>query len=141
MEAMPLKKGREGFTLIELLIVITIIGILAAIALPKFNRVRERAHFKAIMSDLRNLQAQQEIYFSKPANNYNYAPAVPNLAPLFVTSEGVDITITESAPSGWAATAGHGAMAATNMCAVFVGSVGTVPAPAVTPGVIMCTGE
>ena len=141
MKAMPLKKGREGFTLIELLIVITIIGILAAIALPKFNRVRERAHFKAMMSDMRNLQAQQELYFAKPANNFNYAPNVPALQPLFVTSEGVDIVITESTPAGWAATSAHGAMVATSICAVFVGTVATVPAPALTPGVIMCTGE
>src|SRR5688572_30361714 len=137
-QAMPLKKGREGFTLIELLIVITIIGILAAIALPKFNRVRERAHFKAMMSDMRNLQAQQELYFSKPASNYNYSSNAAALAPFFAPSEGVDIVVTEATAAGWAATSAHGAMVATNICAVFVGTVSSVPAPALTPGVIMC---
>ena len=52
-------KRRQGFTLIELLIVIVIIGILAAIAIPKFGKTREKAYFKAMMSDLRNLQSQQ----------------------------------------------------------------------------------
>jgi prepilin-type N-terminal cleavage/methylation domain-containing protein len=131
---------RSGFTLIELLIVITIIGILAAIALPKFSRVRERAHFKAMMSDLRNLQAQQEIYFAAPANNYSYASSTSDLGQ-FAVSDGVEITITSAGSSGWGATAAHAAMSVSQTCAVFAGTVGTVPSPASTPGVVTCTGE
>lgn len=141
MEAKTLKNGRAGFTLIELLIVITIIGILAAIALPKFSKTRERAHFKAMMTDLRNLQAQQEIYFADPANNFSYAGAITDFGPDFVTSQGVDIVITTAASSGWGATASHGSMVATSICAVYTGTVSTVPSPAVTPGVVTCTGE
>src|SRR5688500_3702817 len=55
---------RPGFTLIELMMVIVIIGVLAAIAMPKLAKTRERAYFKAVMSDLRNLQTQQEIYYN-----------------------------------------------------------------------------
>ena len=74
-----LSKKRDGFTLIELLIVIVIIGILAAIAIPKFGKTREKAYFKAMMSDLRNLQSQQEVYYSNPVNGYTYATSTTNL--------------------------------------------------------------
>ena len=133
-------KKRDGFTLIELLIVIVIIGILAAIAIPKFGKTREKAYFKAMMSDLRNLQSQQEVYYSNPANNYTYATATNNLAD-FATSQGVTVAITTAGQTGWGATANHAALATSQMCAIFVGTVSAVPTPAVTPGVVACTGE
>ena len=135
-----LSKKRDGFTLIELLIVIVIIGILAAIAIPKFGKTREKAYFKAMMSDLRNLQSQQEVYYSNPANNYTYATATNNLAD-FATSQGVTVAITTAGQTGWGATANHAALATSQMCAIFVGTVSSVPTPAVTPGVVACTGE
>jgi prepilin-type N-terminal cleavage/methylation domain-containing protein len=132
-------KARKGFTLIELLIVIVIIGILAAIAIPKFGKTREKAYFKAMQSDLRNLQSQQEIYFSVPTNSYTYADAIGKLTD-FVPSQGVTIGISGAASTGWAATATHQALAAGQTCAVFINGAAAV-APAVSPGVIMCTGE
>lgn len=137
---MPLQ-NRAGFTLIELLIVIVIIGILAAIAIPKFGKTRERADFKAMMSDLRNLQAQQELYFTTLASNYNYASATSDFANIYSTSPGVTVTITTAASTGWAATASHTALAANQICAVFNGTVSAVPAPASTAGVVSCTNE
>ena len=133
-------KKRQGFTLIELLIVIVIIGILAAIAIPKFGKTREKAYFKAQMSDLRNLQSQQEVYYSNPANNYTYATSTTDLAD-FAMSQGVTVTISTAGQTGWGATSSHAALAATQTCAIFVGTVGTVPTPAATPGVVACTGE
>lgn len=133
-------RNRAGFTLIELLIVMTIIGILAAVAVPKFGRARERAYFKAMMADLRNLQAQQELYFALPANNYNYATTLSSLAD-YRNSGGVTVSITGAGTTGWGATASHAGLASTQFCAVFAGTVGTVPAPATTPGVVACTGE
>jgi prepilin-type N-terminal cleavage/methylation domain-containing protein len=133
-------KKRDGFTLIELLIVIVIIGILAAIAIPKFGKTREKAYFKAVMSDLRNLQSQQEVYYSNPANNYSYTNNTSNL-PDFNMSQGVTVTITTAHNTGWGATATHQALdAATQECAIFVGDIAAV-APAVTAGVVTCTGE
>ena len=117
-------KGRQGFTLIELLIVIVIIGILAAIAIPKFGKTREKAYFKAMQSDLRNLSSQQEVYYSNPANNYQYA---------------VDVAI--SGMTGWGATAAHQALATNQTCALFQGTVSTIPAPASTQGLVACTNE
>ena len=133
-------KKREGFTLIELLIVIVIIGILAAIAIPKFGKTREKAYFKAMMSDLRNLQAQQEVYYSNPLNNYNYASAIGNL-PDFVASQGVTVAISTAGQTGWGATSSHAALAANQTCAIFAGTVSAIPAPALTAGVVLCTND
>ena len=47
--------NKKGFTLIELLIVVVIIGILAAIAIPKFANTKEKAYVASMKSDLRNL--------------------------------------------------------------------------------------
>ena len=135
-----MKKRRAGFTLIELLIVIVIIGILAAIAIPKFGKTREKAYFKAMMSDLRNLNNQQEIYYSSPANNYSYAPTATNL-PDFTRSQGVVATIGGVTTQGWNATATHQALASTQYCVIFIGTPSATPTPATTPGVIACTGE
>ena len=93
---------RDGFTLIELLIVVVIIGILAAIAIPKFSSTREKSFVAAMKSDLRNLATQEDIYHNE---NFTYStdPAVIG----FVNSEGVIITISEATGTGWAATAMH----------------------------------
>jgi type IV pilus assembly protein PilA len=55
---------RKGFTLIELLIVVVIIGILAAIAIPKFANTKSKAYITAMKSDLRNLVTAEEAFFS-----------------------------------------------------------------------------
>ena len=57
-------QNRKGFTLIELLIVVVIIGILAAIAIPKFANTKNKAYVTAMKSDLRNLVTAEEAYFS-----------------------------------------------------------------------------
>ena len=55
-------RDSKGFTLIELLIVVIVIGILATIAIPQFDKVRERAFNATVLSDIRSTIAAVESY-------------------------------------------------------------------------------
>lgn len=59
------KSNIKGFTLIELMIVIAIIGILAAIAIPQFTKYRVRAFNSASLSDTRNVKTDLEGYYAE----------------------------------------------------------------------------
>jgi prepilin-type N-terminal cleavage/methylation domain-containing protein len=123
-------RDNKGFTLIELLIVVVIIGILAAIAIPKFSSTREKAYISAMKSDLRNLSNQQELYY---ADNYTYSTS--NTAVELVESDRVTVTIAEGASTGWSATAAHTSTSVT--CAIYYGDAAAVT-PAADKGVVEC---
>lgn len=125
--------SERGFTLIELLIVVVIIGILAAIAIPKFSSTKGKAFMATMKSDLKNFASAQESYYYD--NGVYYAGAVPDPALSFSPSSGVTITITEGGVAGWAATAEHATIA--NTCAIFVGGAAR-PAPATVEGSPAC---
>ena len=127
---MPISRTKAGFTLIELLMVIVIVGILAAIAIPKFTDSKSRAYVASQRSDLANLGMQQEVYFF---TNRAYAPTAE--AAGISTSHGVTLNIGEATGAGWSASTEH---ASTPVhCAVFYGNAAAV-APATVQGVINC---
>jgi prepilin-type N-terminal cleavage/methylation domain-containing protein len=125
------RRVRQGFTLIELLIVVVIIGILAAIAIPKFQNTKGKAYAGSLKSDLRNLSAMQESYFY---TNETYTSNLGSLS--FTSSNGVIISIAEADGRGWSASATHPA-AYPLTCAVYYGQAAPL-APATTEGVIKC---
>jgi type IV pilus assembly protein PilA len=123
--------ARKGFTLIELLIVVVIIGILAAIAIPKFEHTKGKANVSAIKSDLRNLMSAQESYY------YDYQVYAGTLTQLAVqVSKGVDLKIHEATATGWSATATH-PQAYPLTCGVYVAGAAPRP-PADVEGLIGC---
>ena len=70
-------RSKKGFTLIELLIVVAIIGILAAIAIPQFSAYRQKAYNSAATSDLKNAKTGMEAFM---ADNQSY-PSAMQLVP------------------------------------------------------------
>ena len=118
--------NRKGFTLIELLIVVVIIGILAAIAIPKFANTKEKAYIASMKSDLRNLVTAQEAFFAD-SGYYTTATSCVNPTPAgkaaFCESSGVSLvpasTVTKTG-DGWNAVASHSS--STKKCDIYVGS-------------------
>ncbi len=126
-------QNRKGFTLIELLIVVVIIGILAAIAIPKFANTKEKAVLASMKSDLRNMVTAQEGFFS---DNQTYATGYgatqTATAVAFVPSANNVLTFATVSAAGWAASATNATLkGAITTCGVYVGS-GTAPNAAVT---------
>jgi len=107
-----MKTTKKGFTLIELLIVVVIIGILAAIAIPKFANTKDKAYVAAMKSDLRNLATYEEQYASD--NNGAYFTG-NGTAQGFTPSQNVTVAaaVVAGPPETWTATASHSQSAKT----------------------------
>ncbi len=124
-------RSRQGFTLIELLVVVVVLGILAALAIPKFQNTKGKTYAAALKSDLKNVASMQEDYFY---HNETYASSVGALS--FTSTEGVTIDIAEADGRGWSATSTHPA-AFPLTCAVFYGQAAPV-GMATVEGVVHC---
>ena len=126
--------NRKGFTLIELLIVVVIIGILAAIAIPKFANTKEKAVVASMKSDLRKLVTAQEGYWVE-FRTY-YGGAIPNAAFKFQPTQGVTVTIVSASDAGWSASATAPGTPLT--CVIYYGNAPPIP-PATTDGAVACS--
>lgn len=129
---MSMNVKRKGFTLIELLIVVVILGILAAIAIPKFSSTREKAFLSTLKADLRNLASLQEVYHN---SNYTFTTSMTDVE--FGPSDGVTVSFGEAHGSGWSASASHAGFP-NESCAFFHGNAAAI-APATVESTITCT--
>ena len=127
-----MKEKHAGFTLIELLIVVVIIGLLASIAVPKFQSTRERAFMSALRADLRNLANQQDVFYN---DNYTYSADLDAVG--YVGTDGVTIEVMEADNTGWSAQATHSALP-DESCAIYHGSAAQL-APATVESTVQCS--
>jgi Tfp pilus assembly protein PilE len=112
--------------------VVVIIGILAAIAIPKFANTKEKAYLSAMKSDLRNLAAAEEAYF---ADWLTYTPSTTDPNMDYNASQGVTVFPGVATGTGWNATASHSGTAKT--CGLYYGDA-PAAGPSTLEGVVEC---
>ncbi|HWZ59246.1 MAG TPA: prepilin-type N-terminal cleavage/methylation domain-containing protein [Gemmatimonadaceae bacterium] len=113
-----MRPNRSGFTLIELLVVVLIVGVLAAIAIPKFASTKERAYVASMRMDLHNLAIIEEAYFF---TNNTYTTVLP--AGSFQSSKSNTVTLVGADAKGWSAlvTSSQTATSTPSQCGIWVG--------------------
>jgi len=118
-------RNRKGFTLIELLVVVAIIGILAAIAIPKFSSVKQKAYKSQAVADLTSLRTAEETFFAD-SNRYG---SLTELGATYSRTPGIVIQTLTNTPLAWSATLIHTQLPNT-VCGIAVSSPNPVNAAA-----------
>src|SRR3989337_867872 len=101
-----MRAAKKGFTFAELLIVVVVLGILAAIAIAKFSKMKEESFVASMKADLRNLAVYQMNYY---IDSKGFFFSGDGSAHGFVATPGVTVASTAEAgpPASWSATATH----------------------------------
>ncbi len=140
----------RGFTIIELLVVVSIMGLLATIALPKLAATRERATVASMISDLKNLMTAQEAFFISYQDYANGINATERAGPggrgriAMLLSPGNQVTVRRrggNRGAGWWAEITNPSISddTRDTCGIFVGDQAYSPNAAVTaPGTVAC---
>jgi prepilin-type N-terminal cleavage/methylation domain-containing protein len=91
----PMKSSRRGITLVELLVVVVVIGILAAIAIPRYTGSKDKAYVATMIADLHNASIYEEQYASENHAQYFSGTATADL-PVegFRASKNVTVVLT-----------------------------------------------
>jgi prepilin-type N-terminal cleavage/methylation domain-containing protein len=124
-------RPRPGFSLVELFVALVVVAILVGLAIPRFRAYKRKYFITAMTSDLRNLAATEEAYWSKRGS---YTSDVTALK--FVASPGVLVSMVSADSMGWSARTTHENEDAT--CAIYYGAAPMLP-PATVKNFIGCS--
>ena len=133
---------RQGFTLIELLIVVVIIGILAAIAIPKFANTKDKAKIASMKADLHNFATAQEGHYGDWTQ---YATAVASSGAssattmVFRPSRGNTLGTPAPTATGFNVTITNASLTVSKTCGIFLGNTPPTGMPTGTrEGAVAC---
>ena len=116
-------QNKKGFTLIELLIVVVIIGILAAIAIPKFSSTKEKAYVASMKADLKNLTNVQEAFYADSGKYASKADLKVGTPYEWNMSQGNVVSAVDGDATGWSAAVTNPAVKSVASCNIYAGDV------------------
>jgi type IV pilus assembly protein PilA len=116
-------QNKKGFTLIELLIVVVIIGILAAIAIPKFSSTKEKAYIASMKADLKNLTNVEEAFYADSGKYASKDQLKAGTAYEWNVSQGNAVSAVDGDATGWSAALTNPAVKSVASCNIYAGDV------------------